>query len=153
MSEINRPIVAPGVCYRDPRAALTWLENAFDFRISMVVENEDGTIGHSEMTVGDGGLIMVGREWDEHHKSPASMDGVNTQSLHIHLTGGLDAHCERARAAGATITREPVDQFYGDRTYMAVDPEGHVWSFSETLREMTYAEMSSAGGRPVRDRL
>ncbi len=118
----------------------------------MVVENPDGTLGHSEMTFGEG-LIMVGREWDARHKSPASMDGVNTQSIHVHLPGDLDAHCARARAAGAVIVREPADQFYGDRTYMAIDPEGHVWSFSQTLKVMSHEEMSEAGGVPVRERL
>ena len=152
MTEIVRPTVAPGVSYRDPRAALAWLEKAFGFETSMVVENEDGTIGHSEMRVGDG-LIMVGREWDAHHKSPASLDGVNTQSIHIQLQSGVDAHCARAKAAGAAITREPADQFYGDRTYIAVDPEGHIWSFAQTLKAMSLEEMSAAGGRVVRERL
>ena len=152
MSETKRPSLATGVCYRDPRAALKWLEEAFGFETTMVVENPDGTIGHSEMRAGDG-VVMVGREWDEYHRSPASIGGVNTQSVHIQLDGGIDAHCERARAAGAVISREPADQFYGDRNYVAVDPEGHVWSFAQTIRVMSYDEMSQAGGRPVRERL
>ena len=152
MSEPARPTVAPGVSYRDPKAALAWLERAFEFETVMVVENPDGSIGHSEMRVGKG-LIMVGGEWDEHHRSPLSMGGVNTQSIHVHLTDRLDRHCEQARAAGAVITREPADQFYGDRSYMAVDPEGHVWSFSQSLRTMSHEEMAAAGGLSVRARL
>jgi uncharacterized glyoxalase superfamily protein PhnB len=148
MSDSTRPTVAPGLSYRDPKAALGWLQQAFAFETTMVVENPDGSIGHSEMRVGDG-LIMVGREWDERHRSPLSMGGVNTQSIHVHLLSGIDAHCERARRAGAVILREPEDQFYGDRSYMALDPEGHVWSFSQSLRTMTYEEMAEAGGRPV----
>jgi uncharacterized glyoxalase superfamily protein PhnB len=141
-----------GVIYRDPRAALKWLEKAFGFEITMVVENEDGSIGHSEMRFGEG-LIYVGREWDERHRSPANLDGVNTQSLHFNLPDGVDAHFERAVGAGAKVLREPADQFYGDRSYMVMDPEGHVWSFSQTIKAMTYDEMAKAGGRPVRDHL
>jgi len=152
MSESKRPSLASGISYRDPRAALRWLKAAFGFETMMVVENEDGTIGHSEMRFGNG-LVMVGREWDAHHKSPASVEGVNTQSIHVQLETGLDAHCERARAAGAVITREPADQFYGDRIYAAVDPEGHVWTFGQTNRTMTIEEMSKAGGVSVRERL
>jgi uncharacterized glyoxalase superfamily protein PhnB len=144
--------LSTGVFYRDPRAALTWLEQAFGFEPVMVVINEDGTIGHSEMRFGDG-LIYVGREWDEHHQSPASLGGKNTQSINVRLDEGMDAHCERARAAGAVITREPIDQFYGDRTYVAVDPEGHIWSFSQTIQVMTTEEMAKAGGREIRTRL
>ncbi len=152
MADQTRPGMSSGVVYRDPRAALKWLENAFGFETTMVVENEDGSIGHSEMRFGDG-LIYVGREWDERHRSPANLDGVNTQSLHFNLRDGIDAHFERAVAAGAKVLREPADQFYGDRSYMVLDPEGHVWSFSQTIKTMTFDEMSKAGGRPVRDHL
>ena len=152
MSEPKRPTMSMGVCYRDPRAALGWLEEAFGFEPTMVIVNEDGSIGHSEMRFGDG-LIMVGREFDEHHKSPVSLGGVNTNTVHIQLEGGLDAHCERARAAGAVITREPADQFYGDRSYMAMDPEGHFWSFGQTFKVMSNEEMAKAGGVAVLERL
>jgi uncharacterized glyoxalase superfamily protein PhnB len=144
--------MSSGVIYRDPRAALKWLETAFGFEITMVVENEDGTIGHSEMRFGDA-LIYVGREWDERHRSPADLNGVNTQSLHFHLPDGVDAIFKRALAAGATSVREPADQFYGDRSCMVTDPEGHYWGFSQTIKAMTFDEMAKAGGVPVRDHL
>ncbi len=152
MTETHRPTLASGLAYRDPAAALKWLEEAFGFESTMVVVNEDGSIGHSEMRLGDG-LIMVGREWDERHRSPASLGGVNTQSIHLHLASGLDEHCERARKAGAVVLREPADQFYGDRNYVAADPEGHVWSFSETVKAMTNAEMAEAGEVRIVERL
>jgi uncharacterized glyoxalase superfamily protein PhnB len=152
MSEEKRPTMAVSVVYRDPVAALKWLQKAFGFEITMIVENEDGTIGHSEMRLGDG-LIYVAYEWDERHRSPASMGGVNTQSVGFHLESGVDAHFEQARAAGAVVLREPADQFYGDRSYMVMDPEGHVWSFNQTVQVMTLEEMSKAGGLAVRDHL
>jgi uncharacterized glyoxalase superfamily protein PhnB len=87
------------------------------------------------MRFGDGeDYIMVGSEWADFTASPASVGGKNTQTIHVHLNDGLDAHCARARAAGATIIREPADQFYGDRTYTAKDREGHVWSLAQTVR-------------------
>ena len=45
----------------------------------------------------------------------------------------LDAHCEVARKAGATIVAEPEDMFWGDRTYVATDPEGHRWTFAQPI--------------------
>ena len=152
MAEAKRPTLSSGVYYRDPRAALKWLEKAFGFETTMVVENADGTIGHSEMRLGDG-LIMVGYEWDERHKSPASIGGVNTQSVHVQLQSGIDEHFERAKAAGAVVLRDIADQFYGDRNYMVADPDGHVWSFGQTLKVMTNEEMAKAGGVAVRQRL
>jgi uncharacterized glyoxalase superfamily protein PhnB len=152
MTDTKRPVLSSGIYYRDPRAALKWLEDAFGFTTSMVVENADGTIGHSEMRLGEG-LIMVGYEWDERHKSPVSLAGVNTQSVHVQLEADIDGHFERAKAAGAVILREPADQFYGDRSYMVADPEGHVWSFGQTLKTMSNDEMAKAGGVTVRERL
>jgi uncharacterized glyoxalase superfamily protein PhnB len=152
MTETKRPTLATAVCYRDPMAALKWLEAAFGFEPTMVVINPDGSLGHSEMRLGDG-MIMVGSEWDERHKSPASLDGMNTQSIHVQLDAGIDAHCERASRAGATIVRELADQFYGDRVYAALDPEGHVWSFGQTIRLVSNEEMEQQGGVKIRERL
>jgi uncharacterized glyoxalase superfamily protein PhnB len=67
----------------------------------------------------------------------------------VQLPSGVDEHCDRARAAGAVITAEPEDQFYGDRTYRAVDPEGHSWSFSTHVRDVTRAEAEAAIGQPI----
>ena len=41
---------------------------------------------------------------------------------------------------------EPADQFYGDRTYMAVDLEGHHWTFSQPVRNTSREEMEQASG-------
>jgi len=90
--------------------------------------------------------LLSGFAWT---RSPASIDGVNTQSTHVDLASDLDAHCERARAAGATIVAEPEDQFYGDRTYRAVDPEGHVWTFSQHVRDVTRGEAAEALGLTI----
>ncbi|HEY5107443.1 MAG TPA: VOC family protein [Caulobacteraceae bacterium] len=152
MAEAKRPTLSSAVYYRDPRAALKWLESAFGYETTMVVENPDGTIGHSEMRFGDG-LIMVGYEYDARHKSPASVGRVNTQSVHVQLDADIDGHFARAKAAGATVVREIEDQFYGDRNYIVADPDGHVWSFGQTVKTMTNDEMAKAGGVAVRERL
>jgi uncharacterized glyoxalase superfamily protein PhnB len=67
----------------------------------------------------------------------------------VQLPGDLDEHCERARAAGAVIAAEPEDQFYGDRTYRALDPEQHCWTFSAHVRDVTRAEAEAAIGQPI----
>lgn len=147
----NRPSLSSALCYRDPRAALDFLERAFGFEPFMVIETPDGQIAHSEMRFGDG-LIMVGSEWSDDHKSPLGLDRKNTQTVHVHLAEDIDAHCQRARSAGAEIIMEPQDQFYGDRTYRARDLEGHIWTFGQTVKPMTREEWDAAGGTVTRDR-
>lgn len=140
------------VHYRDPEAAVAWLERAFGFETTMAIEAPDGdpTRCHYELALGGRGRVMVGGEWADWARSPASLDGANTQTTHVALADGLDAHCERARRAGAVIAAEPEDQFYGDRTYRAVDPEGHVWTFSAHVRDVTRAEAEAAIDAPIR---
>jgi uncharacterized glyoxalase superfamily protein PhnB len=144
----RRASFASSVYYKDPFAALDWLEKAFGFERSMVITDSDGKLAHSQMKFGDG-YIMVGSEWADYTASPASLGGKNTNVIHVHLAEGIDAHCARARAAGAVILREPEDQFYGDRSYAAKDPEGHVWSFGQTLRYVTREEAEKASGLKI----
>jgi uncharacterized glyoxalase superfamily protein PhnB len=140
-----RTALTSALCYRDPKAALKFLEAAFGFDLVMLIEDADGNLAHSEMKFGDS-LVMIGNEWTEQHKSPASIEGLNTQSVHIHLEGDIDAHCERARAAGAEILMEPADQFYGDRTYRCRDPEGHFWTVGAPVRAVSQEEAEAESG-------
>jgi uncharacterized glyoxalase superfamily protein PhnB len=136
----RRPAFISSIIYKDNRAALNWLQNAFGFEASEVLTAANGDIVHAEMSHGDG-VVMIGSEFADWTASPASIGGKNTQRVHVRLEGGIDEHCARARRAGAAIAMEPADQFYGDRTYMAVDHEGHHWTFSQPVREVTRKEM------------
>lgn len=144
----RRPTLGSALIYKDPMAALDWLEAAFGFDRSMVITDADDSLVHAEMRFGDG-YIMVGAEWAGHVASPASVGGRNTQSIHVHLEDGLEAHCARAKAAGATVVREPEDQFYGDRVYSVRDPEGHVWTFAQTVRIVSRDEAEKTSGLKI----
>jgi uncharacterized glyoxalase superfamily protein PhnB len=144
----RRPTVVPSLTYGDPWAALDWLEKAFGFQRCMMITDEEGKLAHSEMRCGDG-LFYIGSEWADYTVSPASVSGKNTQTIHVHLKDGLDAHCERARAAGAVIVREPEDQFYGDRVYSAMDPQGHLWIFGQTVRPVAREDAERASGLKI----
>jgi uncharacterized glyoxalase superfamily protein PhnB len=95
----RRPTIVPAVFYPEPWSAREWLEKAFGYEPGMVITDKDGKIAHSEMKVGDG-LIYVGSEWADYTVSPASVSGKNTQTIHVHLKNGLNAHCERASRRG-----------------------------------------------------
>jgi uncharacterized glyoxalase superfamily protein PhnB len=144
-SAIKRPAFISSIVYKDNRAALKWLQKAFGFEVSEVLTDSNDNIVHAEMTH-DHGVIMVSNEFASWTKSPSSIGGNNTQRIHVRLAGGIDEHCEHARKAGAKIVGEPADQFYGDRSYGAVDLEGHYWTFSQAVRTVTTAEMEQATG-------
>jgi uncharacterized glyoxalase superfamily protein PhnB len=148
----RRPTFGSAIAYKDPRAALEWLEKAFGFETTLLITDENGTPVHSEMSFVDS-YVMVGGEWAENVRSPLSLGGANTQTVHVQLEGGIDEHCERARLAGATILQEPEDQFYGDRTYRALDLEGHMWTFGQTVRAVSPEEWDAASGLQTRTSL
>ena len=151
-AEDLHPTFRSSVVYQDRRAALDWLTTAFGFEACLIITDDSGAVVHAEMKYGDG-LIMVADEWADFTKSPKTLGGANSQHLHVHVDADIDAHCARARAAGAKILAEPADQFYGDRTYRVMDPEGHVWTFGQTVKAVTMGEMEKASGFKLRESL
>ena len=117
------PAVIPSLRYRDAKAAIDWLANAFGFERRAVYE-DGGLVVHAELTYDDG-MIMLGseREGDEVYGGHAGQSWIYV------AVRDPDAHHDRAKAAGAEIIRELADQDYGSRDYSARDPEGNIWSF------------------------
>ncbi len=147
---METPTFTPSITYVDPKAATAWLAEAFGFELTMAIEDpDDPTMCHYEMCSAGSGRVMVGGQWNDLAQSPARTGGVNTQSVHVRLDTDVDTHCEVARAAGATIAYEPADQFYGDRTYRAIDLEGHFWVFAQPVREVSRAEAEKAIGASI----
>ena len=138
------PRFSSAVFYQDAAAAIPWLCNAFGFEVRLKVEGEGGRIEHSELTYGEG-LIMVAqedrqstRDWKRSFRSPKSLDGAATQNIML-FVDEVDAHCAQARAAGARIIEEPATHDYGadywtDRSYGALDLEGHLWWAVQRIR-------------------
>jgi uncharacterized glyoxalase superfamily protein PhnB len=139
------PRISSGLYYQNAAQMIDWLCTAFGFELRLKVEGENGRIEHSELSFGEG-LIMVGEErvgpasrWGVDMKSPRSLAGANTQGMMV-FVDDVDAHCQVARAAGAKIVDEPTlhdygDDYWADRSYGAVDPEGHMWWFTQRVRD------------------
>src|SRR5690349_18811688 len=128
----NWPRISSSLCYDEPAKAIDWLCRAFGFEVRLKIEGPDGSIQHSELTFGEG-LIMVSGTKPEfpHRKSPKQVGGANTQALMVYVDD-VEAHCQTARAAGAKIVTEPKTTDYGpgyweDRGYQCEDPGGHHW--------------------------
>ena len=122
------PSVSAYMFYEDVGAALDFLAAAFGFTERMRNVNPDGSLSHCEMACGDS-VIMLGSP--PNYRNPARLGSV-TVGIHVHVDD-VDAHYERAVAAGAKPEREPVDQPYGVRSYAATDLEGHQWFFAQVL--------------------
>jgi uncharacterized glyoxalase superfamily protein PhnB len=123
------PAIAPYLLYEDVDAALDFLARAFGFTEELRYTGPEGYVSHAEMRLGDG-VVYLGDPGGD-YRNPAHLGG-RTQMVCV-TVDDVDATCERARAAGAEITEEPTDQEYGERRFMARDPEGHAWSIAQPI--------------------
>jgi uncharacterized glyoxalase superfamily protein PhnB len=124
---IPRSAVIPVLIYPDVRDAVAWLSGAFGFAERVQI----GENHRSQLAFGDGAVIVG----DVRHDRRPPRAGEVTHSVLVRVDS-VDAHCERAKAHGATIVMEPADFEYGERQYTAEDPAGHQWTFSETLEDV-----------------
>jgi uncharacterized glyoxalase superfamily protein PhnB len=123
--------IIPILVYEDIEAAHDFLVKVFGFVSGGIERDPDGRVIHGEV-VADEGRIWLHRVTAEHElASPRTMN-VASGGLFVHVDD-VDVHYEHARAAGATIEREPEDQPYGQRDYGVRDLEGHRWWFATPL--------------------
>ena len=123
------PSIYPFLRYEDPEAALRFLKEAFGFEERVVFRSPDGALAHVELMLGHG-LIMFGGADSANRLKMASSKEVpaKNQGVYIVITDP-DALYARAKAAGARILMELHDTDYGSRDFIALDPEGNLWSF------------------------
>lgn len=120
--------------YRDPAAAIDWLEKAFGFAPHGVYKDDKGRVVHAELSFGNG-MIMIGPgdkgEFGKRYMTtPEAAGGKVTQSVYV-IVDDVDAHHARAAAAGAEIVMPLEKKDYGGSGYSARDPGGHLWSFGD----------------------
>lgn len=140
------PRLSVSIYYQDPAAAIDFLARAFGFEVRMRIEDDRGQIVHSELMYGEGLFMIAGtgrtdpgkEAWQGKMRSPRDIGGGVTQSACL-FVDDADAHCARARAEGAVIVREPHTEDYGDdywsdRSYGALDLEGHLFWFMQRIR-------------------
>jgi Uncharacterized protein conserved in bacteria len=123
--------IIPCLRYRDAEAAIEWLCQAFGFEKNAVYA-EGGVVLHAQLTWGNG-MVMLGStdnasEWGKLIVQPDETGMRETQSPCV-IVEDVDAHYQRAKAAGATIVQDIADQGYGGRGYSCRDIEGHLWWF------------------------
>ena len=126
--------IIPYLYYEDGPAALEFLSRVFGFEERMALKRGDGSLMHAEVGYQDN-VVMLGTPVDAEGR-PYPTKGVTRHGSVACYVDDVDAHYQRAREAGATIRAPLEDKNYGDRSYMAEDPEGHHWFFSTRLADL-----------------
>ncbi len=142
LSAGRRQRIVPALSYDDAPAMIEFLCRAFGFEERFRLDMPDGSVGHASL-VYDGEEVTLATAYPE-----GGLGGPG-RLPHLHASvmvyvDDVDAHHARAAAEGANIMQEPEDQFYGDRTYRAVDPEGGNWWFHQEIAVVSSEEAQAA---------
>jgi uncharacterized glyoxalase superfamily protein PhnB len=142
--------VTPYLIVRNATAVLDFYEQAFGAVVHERLIDEQGRVGHSELTIGASRLQLADEFPEFDILGPESRGGA-TCSFTIDVTD-VDAAFDRAVALGATARTEPADQFHGNRTANIVDPAGHRWMLMSKVADLSteeYGAAAAAGGYEV----
>ena len=134
------PRVTPYLCCRGAADAIEFYKTVLGAteRMRMPGDSPD-TIGHAEIEIGTG-LVMLADEFPDHgFLSPLTIGGTPV-TVHVYVEDA-DAVFAKAVEHGARITREMENQFYGDRLGQFVDPWGHQWSVASHVEDVSEEEM------------
>ncbi len=120
---MSRPNIFPALRYKNAPAAVDWLVRAFGFEKQAVHASPDGGIAHAQLQLGP---AVVGLS--SAHDIPGNPWSNVRQGLYVHVKD-VDAHHDRAVAAGAELIMPLTDMSYGSREYGARDVDGRLWGF------------------------
>jgi uncharacterized glyoxalase superfamily protein PhnB len=125
--QVGQVTMYPIIAYDDTPAAIDWLQRVFAFQPLVVMTNDDGSLAHVELRLGNGVIMPTSRHRTPDPANPWTQP-LGTQGLYVAMDN-IDAHYEHAVNGSAEIVRPLADTTYGSREYSARDLEGNLWSF------------------------
>ena len=131
--------VTPYLAVDDAARAIEYYKKAFGAKERVRMHAPDGKIGHAELEIGDA-LVMLSDPFPQCAAGPSKELGGTSVSVYMYVED-VDATVKQAVDAGATVTMEVEDQFWGDRFGTVSDPFGHVWSIATHVEDVPPEEM------------
>jgi PhnB protein len=131
--------VTPYLIIRGAARALDFYKKAFGATELMRFPAPGGKIGHAEMKIGDGVVMLADESPEMGHNSPQALGG--TPITLMFYVADVDAQFAKALAAGGVVKQPLKDQFYGDRSGTITDPFGHIWTIATHVEDVSAEEM------------
>jgi PhnB protein len=132
--------VTPYLAVADAARAIEYYTRAFGAKEVGRMEGPEGTIAHAELEIGDSRIMLSDPFPQASTRSPKELGGTSA-SVFMYVED-VDAVVKQAVDAGATVTMEVADQFWGDRFGTITDPFGHVWSIATHVEDVSPEEMA-----------
>lgn len=134
--------VTPDLCVASIEDSVAFYRDVLGFTPQFLAPGPDGKLAHAEVCFGDGSIMFDRLDW-----LPAEAQKNLGNGVDLYFNVGdldIDAFYERVRGAGAKIDSEIKDQFWGDRHFSILDPNGYHLSFAKTVRQVTEKEIAEA---------
>ncbi|GAA0622752.1 VOC family protein [Kribbella sandramycini] len=136
----GKAAVTPYVVVKGAARFLEFVEQTFEVKRSFDVPNQDGTLGHAEITVG-GSVLMA---------FDAQPDWPDTPAFLSVFVADVDAVLARALDAGATLlTPMAESRVSGDRGCRVTDPLGNIWWLQTHLYDVNPADLQEVFSDPA----
>jgi PhnB protein len=132
--------VTPYLAVDDAAQAIEYYKNAFGAKERVRMDAPGGKIGHAELEIGDS-LVMLSDPFPQASTKPPKELGGTSASVFMYVKD-VDAVVKQAVDAGAEVTMEVSDQFWGDRFGSVKDPFGHLWSIATHVEDVPPEEMA-----------
>ena len=131
--------VTPYLSVKGAASAIAFYKKAFGAKEIMRIPGPGGTIGHSEIQIGDSRIMLADEYPEMNFRSPQAFGGTPVAiSLYVQ---DVDRVVKKAIAGGAKVLRPVTDQFYGDRSGSLEDPFGHVWHVATHKEDIPMKEL------------
>ena len=133
--------VTPYLIIKNATGAIDFYKTVFGAEEVMRMSTPHGAIGHAEIKIGNGHVMLTDENIEAGWKGPQTVGG-NPVSLVVYVAD-CDATFSTAITNGATETKPMEDQFYGDRMGTITDPFGHIWSIGTHVEDVSPEEMQA----------
>ena len=135
--------VVPYISVKGASDAIAYYKKAFGAEETVRMDVPDGKIGHAELKIGDS-LVMLSDPFPQASTTPPKELGGTSASIFMYVED-VDAVVQKAVDAGATVTMEVEDQFWGDRFGSITDPFGHNWSIATHIEDLRPEKIEERG--------
>ena len=131
--------ITPYMIVDNGSKAIDFYKKVFGAKEMFRMDRPDGKVGHAELKIGDGKIMLANECPERGARTPQALGG-SPVSIHFY-TKDVDATVKLAVSNGAKLMRPVENMFYGDRSGTLTDPFGHTWHVSTHIEDVSAAKM------------
>ena len=137
--------VLPMLWVESIERSVEYYQQSLGFDLQFAMNGDGGAMLHASVINGDVALMLGYKS-----ETPGAVPGFHGGGAELYITlDDVDAYYDSVRAAGAAISQELADQYWGDRTFTVTDPDGYVLTFAQNVRAFDPALVPGAAAAAV----